>query len=526
MALSIPKYNILWIILIDKNQHLQIAFCLTFAAKNVILKRIGGDEMTFEKTMNEENEQRVEITMLVRYMLERWRVLLLSGVICALLGVIFAAVTYVPYYTSKISYVINSAGSTSVSTSMTTNEFMVAEYMANTYSYIIKSRDLVQRVQAETGLEEDLTQYISAQLVESSNIMEVKIRTDDAQKSYAIASAVNEYLPELSKMAVRTGSLDVLENPQLALEPDANNKLKMMGLIGALVGILLAAAFYIVLYFIRRTVRTPDTLTERIDIKHLGSVPHVDINLKKNIITGQVKATDKKEPMLITNKKTGFVFNETYKSVRTKVERFAKKHGSKAIIVSSALENEGKTTVAVNIALTLAQNGNRVILADCDLRKPAVATVLGEKDKVKVPMIDVIEKRATLDSAIVKLENPRLDFIGGLKSVDNSSEVLSTKGLSDALNSLREKYDYIILDTPPSQLFTDAVIMTEEADASILVVRQDSASIDDVINIAFDFSQSKAELIGFVFNNVIASSILPSGYSKKYNYSYYGYGKK
>lgn len=481
--------------------------------------------MTFEKTMNEENEQTIEITMLIRYVLKRWRLIVLGGIICALIGVIAASVTYVPYYTSKISYVINSTGSTTT-TSMTTNEFMVAEYMANTYSYVIKSRDLIQRVQTETGLEEDLSQYISSQLVENSNIMEVKIKTDDAQKSYAIASAVNEYLPELSKMAVRTGSLDVLENPQLALEPDANNNLKRMSVMGALLGAVLVAAFYAVLYFIRRTVRTPEDLTKQIDIKHLGSVPHVDINLKKNIITGQVKSTDKKEPMTVTNKKTGFVFNETYKSVRTKIERFAKKHGSKTILVSSALENEGKTTVTVNIAITLAQNGNRVILVDCDLRKPAVATVLDEKGKVKVPMIDVIEKRASLESAIVKLENPGFDFIGGLNAVDNSSEVLSTKGLADALNTLRERYDYIIIDTPPSQLFTDAVIMTEVADAAVLVVRQDSANIDDVINIAADFSQSKAELIGFVFNNVVASSILPSGYSKKYNYSYYGYGKK
>lgn len=481
--------------------------------------------MTFEKTMNEENEQTVEITMLLRYVFQKWRLIVLGGIICALLGVIAAAVTYVPYYTSKISYVINSTGSTTT-TSMTTNEFMVAEYMANTYSYVIKSRDLIQRVQAETGLDEDLSQYISSQLVENSNIMEVKIKTDDAQKSYAIASAVNEYLPELSKTAVRTGSLDVLENPQLALEPDANNNLKKMGLIGALLGIVIVAAFYVVLYFIRRTVRTPDDLTSQIDIKHLGSVPHVDINLKKNLITGQVKSTEKKEPMLITNKKTGFVFNETYKSVRTKIERFAKKHGSKTILVSSALENEGKTTVTVNIALALAQNGNRVILLDCDLRKPAAATVLGVKDKIKVPMIDVIEKRATLGSAIVKFENPEFDFIGGLNSVDNSSEVLSARGLADVLNALREKYDYIIIDTPPSQLFTDAVIMTEVADAAVLVVRQDSANIDDVINIAADFGQSKAELIGFVFNNVVASSILPSGYSKKYNYSYYGYGNK
>jgi receptor protein-tyrosine kinase len=230
--------------------------------------------------------------------------------------------------------------------------------------------------------------------------------------------------------------------------------------------------------------------------------------------------------MLITNKKTGFVFNETYKSMRTKIERFSKKHSSKAILVSSALENEGKTTVAVNIALTLAQNGNKVIIIDCDLRKPAVATVLEVKDQIKVSMIDVIEKKSSVGQAVISLPKLNIDLIGGSKSVSNSSEVLSTKGLSDALDTLRASYDYIIIDTPPSQLFTDAVIMTEVADATVIVVKQDSANIDDVVNIVSDFGQSKAELIGFVFNNVRSASVLPAGYSKKYNYSYYGYGKK
>ena len=86
-------------------------------------------------------------------------------------------------------------------------------------------------------------------------------------------------------------------------------------------------------------------------------------------------------------------------------------------------------------------------------------------------------------------------------------------------------YDYIIVDTPPSQLFTDAAIISEYTDAGILVVRQNSANIDDVIGVVNDISQSNAEIIGFVFNNVSDTSILPGGYSKKYNYSYYGYGR-
>lgn len=475
--------------------------------------------MTYEKTMYEENESRVGITILIKCIIKKWKIVVASGLICALIGVIIASITYVPQYTSSISYVINTEET--ANSTLKTENFLVAEYLANTYSYVIKSKDFIDRIKVETGLEENIEKYISSQLVEGSNVMKVVVKTPDNEKSYKIAEAISLYLPEKAQETVRDGKLYTLEKPRKIEMPDSDNGTVKMGLIGLAIGIVLAAGVIVFLQVVRNSVVTPNALTDKIDIKHIGSVPHVDIN--KNKKSG--KANIKYEPMLVTNKKTGFVFNETYKSMRTKIERYAKKNNAKAILVTSALENEGKTTVAINIALALAQNSNKVLMLDCDLRKPAVATVLEAKDLIKTQAIDVIKGQASVDSAIVRLDKFGLDIIGGLKAVGNSSEVLSAKGLKKALDVLREKYDYIIVDTPPSQLFTDAAIISEYTDAGILVVRQNSANIDDVISVVSDISQSNAEIIGFVFNNVEDTSILPGGYSKKYNYSYYGYGR-
>lgn len=471
--------------------------------------------MTYEKTMYEENESSIEIMILVRCIIEKWKTIVACGLVCALIGVIIAAVTYVPQYTSTISYVINSTGTAN---EISEKHFVVAEYLANTYSYLIKSHDFIQRVKAETGLNEDIKSYISSSLVENSNIMRVVVRSGDANKSYNIAYAISLYLPEKAKETVHSGSLDALESPLPPVLPDANSNLFKMGAIGLLLGMALAAAVVVVIQLLKRVVMTPQSLTDKIDINLIGSVPHVDLNKKKG-------KNSVHEPMLVTNKKTGFVFSETYKSMRTKIERFSKKNNCKAILVTSAMENEGKTTVAANIAISLAQNGNKVIMLDCDLRKPAVATVVDSKDSIKVPAIDVIKGIAPVESAIVNVKKYNIDIIGGTKAVGNSSEVLSTQGLKKVLDALRSQYDYIIIDTPPSQLFTDAAIISEYTDAGILVVRQNSANIDDVIGVVNDISQSNAEIIGFVFNNVSDTSILPGGYSKKYNYSYYGYGR-
>lgn len=471
--------------------------------------------MTYEKMMNEENESRLEIVILIKCVLEKWRIIVASGLVVALLGVIFSAVTYVPQYTSTISYVINSKSSTD--SGITQNEFIVAEYLANTYSYVVKSRDFIQNVKVESGVNEDIGSYISASLVDSSNIMKVSVKTDDARKTYNIARAISIYLPEKAKATVRSGSLETLEEPVEPITPDTNNDLAKMGIIGFVLGAALAAAVFLVLQILKHAAMTPEDLTNKIDITHIGSVPHVDINKKKG---------GKYEPMLVTNKKTGFVFSEIYKSMRTKIERFSKKNDAKVILVTSALENEGKTTVVANIAIALAQNNNKVLIMDCDLRKPAVATVLDVKDKVKVASIDVIKNNAELEQAILRVDSKLpLDIIGGGKAVVNSSEVLSTQGLKKILDQLRDKYDYILVDTPPAQLFTDAAIISEYTDATLLVVRQNGANVNDIVGVANDVSQSKSDLIGFVFNNVADTSILAGGYSKKYNYSYYGYGR-
>ncbi len=472
-------------------------------------------DMTFEKTMEEEGDSGVAVTVLVRQIIKKWKTILACGVICALLGVIFAAVTYRPEYTSSISYVIN-AKNTNGNAAMTQGEFIVAQYMANTYAYVIKSNNLNRRVQAETGLEENISQYVSSSLVEESNIMEVKITTSDAQKSYLIAKAIYECLPELSKIAVSSGSLDVLETPNLALRPNANNSIKKMALFGGLIGLILAVAVITIMHLMRNTVAAPEALMKRIDINHIGSVHHVDIKRKK-------KGSKVYEPMLITNKKTGFAFGETYKTLRTKIERSAKKNGYKSILITSALENEGKTTVAVNIALTLAQNNNRVILLDCDLRKPATAKVLGVQELIKVQMKDVISGSA-VESAVVRLPKFGIDIIGGTDSVENSAEMLSSSGFKKIIEKIGSMYDYVIIDTPPAHLFTDADIMAEYTDASVMVVRQDFAGTEIVVDTANIMAQSKSELMGFIFNDVIDGSVFQAFGKSGYNYSYYGYG--
>ncbi len=480
--------------------------------------------MTFEKTVNnEDSEIAIDFGAVVRRLIENWRIIIASMLACALIGVIVSAVSYVPSYTSTISYVINAGSTVSTTRYITESEFVVAEYLANTYAYVLNSTSLIRKVQAETGINEDITKYVSTALIDQSNIMEVRVTTPDAQMSFNIAQAINEYLPELALAAVKTGSLDVIETPQLALRPDQNNGLKRMGMYGAFAGLVISALIIVLIFMMRKPITNAESLSSRIDITHLGSIPHVGINVKRSLLTGKPKEV-KHEPILITNKKTGFAFSETYKTLRTKIERSAKKHSYKTILVTSTLENEGKSTVAANIALTLAQNRNKVIVIDCDLRNPSIAKILGVKDRVKTQVVDVIDGKAPLSDAVIHLPNFSLDIMGGRSSAENSTELLSESALPRILDTLKESYDFIIVDTPPSSLFADAFVIAEYIEASLLVVRQGDAALDNVINVVGDLAQANENVIGFVFNDVSDDSLFSLNKKNKYGYSYYRYG--
>lgn len=217
--------------------------------------------------------------------------------------------------------------------------------------------------------------------------------------------------------------------------------------------------------------------------------------------------------MFIVEKQPKSIAAESYRTLRTNIQYSSFDKEYKVIMVTSSEPGEGKSTTAGNLALCLAQGDKKVILVDCDLRKPS----LHKKFKVSniIGLSDVIIGKEELVTAIHRY-NKNLVILTSGKIPPNPSEMLSSKTMTGLLEELKNNFDYIILDTPPVQAVTDSQILSTKADGTIIVVKSERTKKDSVENAINLLKKVNANIIGTVLNGVDNSR----------NKYYYYYGEK
>lgn len=229
----------------------------------------------------------------------------------------------------------------------------------------------------------------------------------------------------------------------------------------------------------------------------------------------------RKEQEGLLNENTDFFIMEAYKTLRTNlIFSLASTEGSKVLIVTSSMQSEGKSTSSSNVAISFAQDGKKVLLVDCDLRKPKLNRLFdltAEKG-----LSDVLVDHSHLSNAIIHTNYENLDLIISGTIPPNPSELLSSKSMKDLIARMREGYDLVVLDTPPLAMVTDALVLVPASDAVLLVVRADYCEANAVAFALDQLSRARARVLGFLLN---AADIKKTsyGYGRR-RYSKYGYG--
>ena len=277
-------------------------------------------------------------------------------------------------------------------------------------------------------------------------------------------------------------------------------------------------ALLAILSYLRDAVRSRREAEEKLDCRCLGEILH-----EKKYKTLKTFLRHNKTSILISKPDTSFHFAEAIRKLRRKVEqRLDGKN--KVLLVTSVLENEGKSTIAVNLALSLAQKHERVLLIDCDIRKPACYKLL-DRQHTGPGTIAVITGEATVEDAVVQDKATGLHLLLESTALQSSTHLSDSEGMEQMLNRCRELYDYVILDLPPMSASPDVECVMEFADRSLLVVRQNAAAADRLNSAAAVLQDSGAKLLGCVINNVCTSPLADRG-NYGYGYGYYGkYGK-
>lgn len=312
-------------------------------------------------------------------------------------------------------------------------------------------------------------------------------------------------------------SVDKARVPTSPSEPNVPRNLTFALALGFTTGIGLA----FLLEGIDNTVRTPEQAQVISGLPSLGMIPLGSKNGIEAAARRLTVATSREAVELVTQSRPQSQMAEAYRALRTSLLLTSLGGPPKVILVTSALPQEGKTTTSINTAIVLAQKGTRVLLIDADLRRPSIHKTLGMGPKTGLS--NVLTGNATLQQAVVRSPLlPTLFILTAGTPPPNPAELLASSNMRDILAELREEYDHIIVDTPPTLSVTDAVVMSTRADAVVLVIRSGQTTKQALRRSRELLLQVNARVAGVLLNAVDLTS--PDYY---YYYEYQGkYGHR
>lgn len=206
---------------------------------------------------------------------------------------------------------------------------------------------------------------------------------------------------------------------------------------------------------------------------------------------------------------------ESYRTLRTNIQFLSIEKEVKSIVVTSARPREGKSTVLGNLALSFAQNGKKIIVIDCDLREPSIHEKFNISNSCGIT--EVLIGTETLENTIQNYDS-NLDIITSGKIPLNPSEIINSAAMNNLLDELKNRYDILIIDSPPLEFVTDGQILSTKVDGTIIVIKAGRSKIKSVKEAKDLLNKVGANVIGLVVNQL--------GKSKKRYSDYYKTDKK
>ncbi len=452
-----------------------------------------------------------------------WVVVL--SVLIGYMGIyIVDTIVYEPEYTSSATLVVSTKGSGNSAFSY----FSTSSEMADIYTNVFIEPAMKERAAAHAGYDY-FNGRISASVLESTNFLRISVTSGDPQAAYDLLKSVLVVYPEISDNIFENAVINVLTPP--TVPKNATNAVSSTNtniIISAIAVVVIFAI--LVLSVLRDTVKNVAAFEDRIDAKLLGVVPH-----ENKRMTIEDRLNKKKKSLLIVgNAFISLKFSEQFHTIAAKLEREKHNNRSKVFAVTSVAENEGKSTVASNIAVSLAERGHKVALIDFDGKKPALYKIFGVKYNEQTELGNYFKDESANELKIKRFKKSSLYLAVNTMPHKNYHEWLHGEKCKKLMGFLRESMDFVIIDTAPISADTTVTDMSEIADETILVVRTDvvsSAVINDTLT---TINNVGGKIFGCILNDVYPdftlfsmSGIDEGGYRHygRYKYGYHKYGK-
>lgn len=440
---------------------------------------------------------------LYKAFLKLWKLILVFTLLCSLLYTLKGLIRYHATYTSSMSVIVSQQNNNILVTSESTektNEAFKKALLSTTMQKIIANDLKMSYVPAS----------IQVSLVPDTNILKVSATSSNPEDAYRVVNSIASNYGQLTKQ-MNDANMIILEEAKMPVSVDNSIGLFRLLIKGALMGLAISLFVTMIYAFTRRTILREDHIKNKLHLKVLGSVPKIGRKKKNYPLRNQ---------LLITNNRISTAYKDAFRPLTMRIER---EKNQKVIMITSTLPNEGKSTLSANIALSLAQNGKKVVLVDLDLRNPSLFNIF-KIENTKDEIGNYIDSKCVFSDIITSSEqHENLDLVIGFKSYDNSIEMLSRQRCQRMITELKKKYDYVILDVPPLLIMQDAISISRFCDSALLVIRQDYAKVYEIVEALDEYYEVNRNVMGCILN-CVEESVFDEDF-KGYEYGY-SYGKR
>lgn len=464
-------------------------------------------------------------------------ILILSLVVGAGAAYAYTTLAVDPQYSSHISMYVQTYTGITNDQENAYNDISKSKQLINTYIQVLKDDAVMESVGKELCKKFDekiisesfsmadgnirpasLASCISITTVTDTSAITISATTKNAELSAAICNELCRQANHFTDKAIGVGEINSIDTAKVYPSPVSPNKVKNTA-IGGLALMMLAALIIFLIDFFDNTVKDSEVLSVRYKKAILGEIDDIATSKSKKNSADHISLLNDDVPFNVV---------ESYKAMRTNIGFAISTSDKKALVVSSANPGEGKSTTAANISITMADEGQNVLLIDADMRKPVQHKIFSVKNDKGLS--SVLSKMKNTEDCIQKTDVSNLNVLTSGPIPPNPSELLSSERTAKLLEKMSSEYDVIVIDSPPINVVSDTLNLSQSVAGLLTVVRCGYTAVDDIKELMVKTELAHMDMLGFVLTRLKRKN--NGRYYKRYgkyhyykNYSY-GYGEQ
>lgn len=459
--------------------------------------------------MSENNQNRdllIKISCIVSSILQKWKTILFVVLLFGIVIDVGKTLQYEPKYVSSLSASLGGQENTYSQLEEVRAYIKTLDYISNgqVVNDYIKEKMKVKNLPVQF--------HVSS--ANDTNMVTIQAISNTKENAYESLKYFVEWYEKEGKNYYFTYDLNVLNKTPVSEAPMNINSHKKNFVSGGVLGGVLAIAICFLAVYFKDTIKTASDIQNKIDCRLFVKIP------KERKKRGKKFWKKNRKAVLITSLKTSFQYKEAIKKLRSRVVESAKKHDYKTIMVTSALENEGKSSIAVNLSLALVKSGYKLLIIDGDIRKPSLHKIININSQKN--MNAYLHGEEDWKKQVEHVKKYTLDVLLAKQDLKEAERLVTQNKIKQLLEEAKQEYDFVIIDSSPVYNINEPLVISEQTDAVLLVIKQNLATVKIVNETISRLVSVKNNLIGSIFNgSVIDLSQEQKTYGYRYRYNRY-----